>query len=69
MKEGMSNAQQMLADWEFKKAIAKIELRKFKKWQLSNSLLELKFITSMDSSMFANVEFWKGLGCIKSNAK
>lgn len=101
MNEGMSEAQQMLGDWEFKKALAQIELHKLRSGSYPNSLRELKFLTAMDSSLFHNVEytrldsvyelnlkmnfpsfdgkqtqrvilrypaeFWKGLGCVKSN--
>lgn len=103
MNEGMANAQQMLGDWEFKKAIAQIELHKLRNGSYPNSLSELKFLSPMDSSMFTNVEytrldsvyelnlkmefpsltgketkrinlqyppeFWKGLGCARSNVK
>jgi hypothetical protein len=103
MNEGLSNANQMMADWEFKTAIAQIELHKVRNGNYPNSLSELKFLSAMDSSMFSYVdytrldsvyelnlnmefpsfdgkktkrvnlqyppEFWKGLGCIKSNAR
>ena len=103
MNEGMLNAQQMLADWEFQKAIGQIELHKLRNGNYPNSLSELEFLTAMDSSMFNAVEytrlgsayelnlkmefpsfdaketkrlslhyppeFWRGLGCVKSNAK
>jgi hypothetical protein len=57
MNEGLSNAQQMMADWEFKKAIAQIELHKLRNGQYPNSLSELKFLSPMDSSMFKNVDY------------
>jgi hypothetical protein len=104
MVEGMSSAQLMMADWEFKKALANIELHKLRNGSYPASLSELQFLSAMDSSMLKNVEytrldsvyelnlkmefasldtkekkkpiilqypaeFWKGLGCVKSNAK
>jgi hypothetical protein len=103
MNKGMAGAQQMMADWEFKKAISQIELHKLRNGNYPNSLRELKFLSAMDSSMFNFVEytrrdsvyelnlkmkfssidgkeikeihlkyppeFWKGLGCIKSNVR
>jgi hypothetical protein len=99
----MLNAQFMLADWQFKKALAEIELHKLRNGSYPNSLSDLEFLTPMDSSMSNFVEytrldsvyelnlkmefpsldgketkranlqyppaFWKGLGCVKSNAK
>lgn len=103
INEGMANTQQMLGDWEFKKAIAQIELHKLRNGNYPNSLSDLKFLSQMDSSMFSLVEytrydsvyelnlkmefatldgkemkkvnlhyppeFWKGLGCVRSNLK
>jgi hypothetical protein len=57
MNEGLSNAQQMMADWEFKKAIAQIELHKLRNGHYPNSLSELKFLSAMDSSMIKNVDY------------
>jgi hypothetical protein len=57
MNESMDDAQQMLADWEFKKAIAHIELHKLRNGIYPNSLSELQFLTQMDSSMFSYVEY------------
>lgn len=57
MNEGLSTAQQMLADWEFKKAIAQIELHKLRNGTYPNSLSELKFLSPMDSSMVNNVDY------------
>ena len=103
MDKGMMLGQQMMADQEFKKAIAQIELHKLRNGSYPSSLSELKFLTAMDSSIFNYVEytsldsvyelnlnmefptlsgeemqrvelqypseFWKGLGCVKSNVK
>jgi hypothetical protein len=102
MNDGMTQAQTVMADWQFKNALAHIELHKLRNGSYPNSLQELQFLSSMDSSMFANVEytrldsvyelnvktefpsfdgketrinlryaadFWKGLGCVKSNVK
>jgi hypothetical protein len=101
MNEGMSNAQLMFADMEFKKALSQIELHKLRNGEYPNSLAELRFLSVFDSSMYNNVqytkldsvyelnlkmetmiddgvkpielkypdEFWKGLGCVKSNLK
>ena len=101
-KEQMNDGLQMMADWEFKKAIAQIELHKVRYGSYPNSLSELKFISPMDSSMVVYIdytsydsmyelnlkkeyfsfegdiervdlkypaEFWKGLGCFRSNLK
>lgn len=100
--DSVSNMQKMMADMEFKKAIAQIELHKVRNGNYPNSLSELKFLSAMDSSMFSYVEytrldagyelnlavklvglngkesnldlqyppeFWKGLGCVRSNLK
>lgn len=103
MNEGLMIAQQMVADQEFKKAIAQVELHKLRNGSYPNSLSELQFLSSADSTIFTYVEynrldtvyelnlkrpflsmdgskmampqlnyppdFWKGLGCIKSNLK
>ena len=53
----MGNAQVMMADWEFKKAIGNIELHKLRNGHYPNSLADLKFVSPMDSSIFANVEY------------
>lgn len=57
MNEGLSNAQQMMADWEFKKAIAQIELHKLRNGHYPNSLSELQFLSPLDSSMISNVDY------------
>jgi hypothetical protein len=104
VNESMANAQGMLADQEFKKAIAHIELHKLRNGSYPESLKDLQFLNVMDSSMFSYVEytrldsayelnikmqvvsfsdekngkevqlkyppeFWKGLGCVRSNVK
>ena len=103
MNEGMSMAQTMMADQQFKSAIAQVELHKLRNGTYPNSLSELQFLSAMDSSMFHSIEytkldtayemninldvpsfdggskkrihlnyppeFWRGLGCVKSNAK
>jgi hypothetical protein len=103
MNTAMKQAQEMLADQEFKKAIAQIELHKLRNGNYPASLSELEFLTQIDSSFFSVVaytrldsgyelnlemrsasftndttgsvdlhyppEFWKGLGCVKSNAR
>jgi hypothetical protein len=103
MNEGMNYGQKILADQEFKKAIAQIELHKLRNGYYPNSLSELQFLTAMDSTIFYYTqytrldsvyelnfkmefpsftdvrlksvelkyppEFWKGLGCVKSNVK
>ena len=103
MNEGMALGQNMLADQEFKKAIAQIELHKLRNGSYPASLSDLQFLSAMDSSMFQFIEyarldsvyelnikmdfpvigtketkgvdltypaeFWKGLGCVKSNVK
>ncbi|MBO9703479.1 MAG: hypothetical protein J7604_24945 [Sporocytophaga sp.] len=57
MSEGLSDAQQMVADMEFKKAIAQIELHRLRYGHYPDSLSELKFLSSMDSSMISNVDY------------
>jgi hypothetical protein len=104
VNESMAQAQNMLVDQEFKKAIAHIELHKLRNGVYPNSLSELQFLSALDSSMLLYVEyerldsvyelnitmefpvlgeqektkevqlkyppeFWKGLGCVKSNVK
>ena len=98
----MKQATAILADQEFKKAIAHIELHKLRNGEYPVTLRELKFLSATDSSLFNFVEytrldtgyelnmkkmefpsvmgvesspaqlkyppeFWKGLGCIRSN--
>ncbi len=104
VNEQLSQASTLLADQEFKKAIAHIELHKLRNGSYPQSLSDLQFLSAMDSSMFKflqytqldsgyelNInmnltffgsdttknevqlqyppEFWKGLGCVKSNVK
>jgi len=103
INQGMQKSQQILADQEFKKAIANIELHKLRNGEYPESLSDLQFLSAMDSSIFSMVEyhkldagyelntkmqfpnldgknahevklhyppeFWKGLGCVRSNAK
>lgn len=57
MNEGMMIGQQIMADQEFKKAIAQIELHKLRNGSYPASLSELKFLTVMDSSIFSSVEY------------
>jgi len=57
MNAGMSTAQQMMADWQFKNAIAQIELHKLRNGRYPNSLSELRFLSAMDSSMISNVDY------------
>ncbi|MCR6639884.1 MAG: hypothetical protein NVV82_13115 [Sporocytophaga sp.] len=57
MTEGLSGAHQMMAEMEFKKAIAEIELHKLRNGRYPNSLSELKFLSPMDSSMISNVDY------------
>ena len=99
----ITKAQEIMADWQFKNAIAQIELHKLRNGNYPASLSELRFLAIMDSAMFDNVEynrldsvyelnltmsfntldgkqnipvslqyppeFWKGLGCARSNVK
>lgn len=102
INEELANAQEIMGDWEFKKAIAQIELHKLRNGHYPNSLSELQFLSAVDSTIFHRVEytrldsvyelnlvmkaaslggdeeeidlhypaeFWKGLGCVKSNLK
>lgn len=102
INEELANAQEIMGDWEFKKAIAQIELHKLRNGHYPNSLKELQFLSAVDSTIFHRVEytrldsvyelnlvmkaaslngaeeeidlhypaeFWKGLGCVKSNLK
>jgi len=103
MDKGMQLGQQMMADSEFKKALAYVELHKIRNGNYPNSLSELEYLSVMDSSIFQHVEytrldsgyelnvnfdipsfaskevtklelkypaeFWKGLGCVRSNTK
>ena len=103
MNQQLEVAGQMLADMEFKKAIANIELYKLRNGNYPNSLSELQFLSATDSTIFQNVEytrldtvyelnlkfklppftnegtegvqlhyppeFWKRLGCVKSNVR
>lgn len=57
MDEGMKFGQEMLADQEFKKAIALIELHKLRNGSYPNSLSELEYLSAMDSSMFNSVQY------------
>jgi len=100
--KSMVEAGKMYGDMEFKKAIGNIELHKLRTGHYPNSLRELKFLSSSDSTIFVAVEyvrldsvyelnlklqfpsvggkqkpialkyppqFWKGLGCVRSNVK
>lgn len=103
LNEGMMTGHRMLADQEFKRALANIELHKLRHGAYPESLSDLKFLSAMDSMMFSYVEytrldsvyelnviiefpsltdtgpkkvdlhypedFWKGLGCVRSNAR
>src|SRR5690348_12662455 len=53
----MSNAQQMMADWQFKSSIAQIELHKLRNGRYPNSLSELRFLSAMDSSMIRSIDY------------
>jgi hypothetical protein len=57
VNESMASAQSLLADQEFKKAIAHIELHKLRNGAYPESLKDLDFLNAMDSSMFAYVEY------------
>ena len=57
MNDGMHDAQLVMADWEFKKAIAQIELHKLRNGHYPDSLSELRFLSQIDSSMIGNVEY------------
>jgi hypothetical protein len=57
MNEGMNEAQLMMADMEFKKAIAQIEVHKLRNGKYPKSLSELQFLSAMDSSIFSNVDY------------
>ena len=99
--EQMSEAQQMLADMEFKKALAGIEMHRLRTGDYPISITEIQYLSVMDSSIYTSVEyhkldsgyelnlteeymnlfggekriakyppdFWKGLGCVKSNLR
>lgn len=103
MNDQMRVAKQMMADHQFKNALAHIELHKLRNGSYPALLSDLEFLTAMDSSMATFVEytslgsayelnlkmefpsldggtmesvelhyppeFWKGLGCVKSNLK
>jgi hypothetical protein len=53
----MAQAQNMLIDQEFKKAIAHIELHKLRSGTYPLSLSELQFLSALDSSMLRYVEY------------
>lgn len=55
--KSMVEAGKIYGDMEFKKAIGNIELHKLRTGQYPNSLRELKFLSSSDSTMFAAVEY------------
>ena len=57
--EGIAEAQKILADQEFKKAIAQVEMHKLRNGQYPNSLSELKFLAPMDSTIFTSTEYTK----------
>ena len=59
MDEGMAEAQKILGDQEFKKAIAHIEMHKLRNGKYPKSLSDLKFLTAMDSSIFNFTEYTK----------
>lgn len=55
--DGVSKAGLMMADMQFKNAIANIELHRLRNGSYPNSLSDLKFLTAMDSSMDHSVEY------------
>jgi hypothetical protein len=57
MNDGMAQAQQMFGDQEFKKAIGLIELHKLRNGSYPTSLIELKFLTPMDSLTLGFVNY------------
>lgn len=101
-KDQMKKMQEMLADQNFKYAIAHIEVYKLRHGEYPPSLNQLEYLSQMDSGLYQFVqytrldtayeldvhydivspfektqsegslhypaEFWKGLGCVKSNA-
>ncbi len=57
VNEEISNAQEVMADWQFKNAIAQIELHKLRNGNYPASLSDLRFLAAMDSAMLKNVEY------------
>ncbi|WP_133259593.1 hypothetical protein [Pseudochryseolinea flava] len=59
INENMENAENLLADQEFKRAIANVELHKLRFGSYPESLDDLKFLSVMDSSMRHFVQYHK----------
>ena len=59
MADGMKKAQTMMADQEFKRAIAAVELHKLRYGSYPESLRNLKFLSPFDSAMFNTVSYVK----------
>jgi hypothetical protein len=59
LDKGMTEAGKIFGDMEFKKALGNIELHKLRTGHYPNSMRELKFLSSSDSTMFAAVEYIK----------
>ena len=57
MNDGLMEVQTMLADENFKMAIAHIELHKLRNGSYPKDLSELEFLPTMDSAMFDYVEY------------
>ncbi len=53
----IGSMQRMLADQEFKRAIASIELHKIRNGEYPSTLDSLQFINPMDSSFLYNVQY------------
>jgi hypothetical protein len=59
MDSALKDEIQMVADAEFKKAVANIELHKVRFGEYPESLKDLKFLSQMDSSLQNSVEYVK----------
>jgi hypothetical protein len=57
LNEGIMTGHKMIADQEFKRALANIELHKLRTGSYPVSLSDLKFLSAMDSTMFGYVEY------------
>ncbi|HEY0771381.1 MAG TPA: hypothetical protein VGD31_13705 [Sphingobacteriaceae bacterium] len=57
LNDGLMVGHRMLADQEFKRAIANIELHRLRTGAYPATLHELKFLSAMDSTMFSYVEY------------
>lgn len=59
MDASMRAVQQTMADMEFKKALAQIEMHKLRNGHYPDSLQQIRFLSAMDSTMYQYVSYMR----------